>query len=429
MSGPAHHSAAQGSSPEPETVALRWYAEVGSAQWMALALAGLGWTFESYDSFVLSLTLPTLSTVFHLSRPEIGALLSLTAAGQILGGLAFGWVSDRIGRVRTALLCITVYSAFSGLIALAPSAGVLAAFRFCGALGMGGSWTAGAALVAETWPSRWRGRGGALMQMGLPIGAMLAIALSGVAASLPGGLEGGGWRILFLLGVSPAAILFLVARKTPESPLWLARRSAPRAAREAEPSTSRRLNLRHAAIAFGFVFFLQYVYWGVFTWTPTFLVSVRHIAFLKSLPFVLSLQLGALSGFLVFAWLVDRLGRRPLFLAYILLGVLGLAAYTFAPAESLIVSTFVTGFAVNGVFAGLGPFIAELLGDVRSRGFLMGLVYNGGRLGGLAAPSVIGVLAAGAGGMAAGLGTTIVAFILAFLVVLAAPETRGRPLL
>lgn len=212
-----------------------------------------------------------------------------------------------------------------------------------------------------------------------------------------GGLERDGWRVLFLIGVLPALILYFVARKTPESPIWLSRRAQGPDAPEDGPAGLAALpNWRHAATAFALVFFLQYVYWGVFTWTPTFLVSVRHITFLKSLPFVLALQLGALAGFLVFASLVDRLGRRPLFLAYIAVGVGGLAAYAFGPQDVLILSIFVTGFAVNGIFAGLGPFIAEMLGDVRSRGFLMGLVYNGGRLGGLVAPSVLGVLASGA---------------------------------
>ena len=130
---------------------MPWYRNLPRAAWWALAMAGLGWMFESYNSFMLALTLPTLSPEFGLSRPQIGALISITAAGQIIGGITFGYVSDRLGRVRTAFLCILISSIFSGLIAFAPSAQWLAGLRFCGALGMGGTWTAGAALVAETW--------------------------------------------------------------------------------------------------------------------------------------------------------------------------------------------------------------------------------------------------------------------------------------
>lgn len=168
-----------------------WYREVSRAAWWALLLAGMGWMFESYDSFMLSLTLPTLAHEFSLSKPEIGGLISITVAGQTFGGIIFGWVSNRLGRVRTALLCVGIYSVFSGAIAFAPSAGWLSALCFCGALGMSGTWAAGAAQVAECWGPKLRGKGGAFMQMGLPIGAMLAIAAAAVVSTAEGGLAHG----------------------------------------------------------------------------------------------------------------------------------------------------------------------------------------------------------------------------------------------
>ena len=396
-----------------------------------MGLAGLGWMFESYDSFMLSLTLPALTAEFGLSRAEAGALISITAAGQICGGIAFGFVSDRLGRVRTAFLCVLVYSTFSGLIGFVPSAWWLGVLRFCGALGMGGTWTAGAALVAESWGPQFRGRGGAFMQMGLPCGAILAICASAIVGAANGNLEHNGWRTLYFIGALPAIILFFVARRTPESPVWLARQAARRGL--AGPATTResvlpREGLRNAALAFAFIFFLQYVFWGVFNWTPTFLAAVKHFDFLRSLPYVLALQIGAIAGFLVFAALVDRLGRRPMFIAYICVGIVAVSAYVFGPAPSLIVAIFFTGFSVNGIFAGMGPFIAELVPDTSARGFIMGLIYNGGRIGGFLAPSVIGLLASGSGGMEAGLGTTVGAFVLALVVILFMPETKGRVL-
>ena len=384
--------------------------------------------FESYDSFMLSLTLPALTADFGLSRAEAGGLISITAAGQICGGIAFGFVSDRLGRVRTAFLCILLYSTFSGLIGFAPSAWWLGALRFCGALGMGGTWTAGAALVAETWGPQLRGRGGAFMQMGLPCGAILAICASAIVGAVNGGLEHDGWRTLYFIGASPAIILFLVARQTPESPVWLARRAASPGPAAAAQRVLPKGGLKNALLAFAFIFFLQYVFWGVFNWTPTFLAAVKHFDFLRSLPFVLSLQIGAISGFLVFAAFVDRLGRRPMFMAYICVGIVAVSAYVFGPAQTLIVAIFFTGFSVNGIFAGMGPFIAELIPDTSSRGFIMGLIYNGGRIGGFLAPSVIGLLASGSGGMEAGLGTTIGAFALALVVIVCMPETKGRVL-
>ncbi|HEM8496108.1 MFS transporter [Burkholderia multivorans] len=405
------------------------FARISGMEWRSLSLAGLGWTFESYDSFLLSLLLPTLALQFGLSKAQLGMFTSVTAAGQIAGGILFGFVSDRIGRVRTALLCIGIYSLFSGLIAFAPDSHWFAASRFLGALGMGGTWTAGAALIAETWHPSRRGKGGALMQMGLPIGAILAIAISGIVGAAHGGLAGDGWRLLFLIGASPFFILFWVARKTPESPIWLERKHARSSVRQADAAAHEKLNVRGLLTAFCFIFFLQYLYWGVFTWTPTFLVTVKHLDFVHSLKFVLALQFGAMTGFLLFSAWVDRIGRRPMFLAYLLVGAIAVGVYIVsANALLLMIAIFLTGFSVNGIFAGAGPFLAEIIGNTASRGFFMGLAYNGGRLGGFIAPLIIGALASTSGGFVLGLATTIVAFIAAAAVVLFAPETRGKAL-
>ncbi|HKT64836.1 MFS transporter [Burkholderia sp. 22313] len=413
---------------EPAT-AGNGFRSITGIEWRSLSLAGLGWTFESYDSFLLSLLLPTLALQFGLTKAQLGIFTSVTAAGQIVGGILFGFVSDRIGRVRTALLCVAIYSLFSGLIAFAPNAHWFAALRFFGALGMGGTWTAGAALVAETWHASRRGKGGALMQMGLPIGAILAITISGLVSGAHGGLAGDGWRLLFLIGASPVFILFWVARKTPESPIWLERRHANAQARQRDTASNEKLNVRGLLTAFCFIFFLQYLYWGVFTWTPTFLVTVKHLDFVHSLKFVLALQFGAITGFLLFSAWVDRIGRRPMFLAYLLVGAMAVGVYIFsADPLLLMIAIFLTGFSVNGIFAGAGPFLAEIIGNTASRGFLMGLAYNGGRLGGFIAPLVIGALASTSGGFVLGLATTIVAFVAAAVVVLFAPETRGKAL-
>ncbi|MCC8395555.1 MFS transporter [Paraburkholderia sp. MMS20-SJTR3] len=405
------------------------FRSITGVEWRSLSLAGLGWTFESYDSFLLSLLLPTLALQFGLSKAQLGLFTSITAAGQIVGGILFGYVSDRLGRVRTALLCIGIYSLFSGLIAFAPNEHWFATLRFFGALGMGGTWTAGAALIAETWHASRRGKGGALMQMGLPVGAILAITLAGIVSGANDGLAGHGWRLLFLIGASPFFILFWVARKTPESPIWLERQRAVANPEKRAVANGDKLNVRGLLTAFGFIFFLQYLYWGVFTWTPTFLVTVKHLDFVHSLKFVLALQFGAICGFLLFSAWVDRLGRRPMFLAYLLVGAAAVGVYIVSTnAWLLTAAIFLTGFSVNGIFAGAGPFLAEIIGNTASRGFYMGLAYNGGRLGGFLAPLVIGALASTSGGFVLGLATTIVAFIAAAVVVCFAPETRGKAL-
>jgi len=395
-----------------------------SAEKRTLALGGLGWAFESYDSFLLSLLLPVLGVVFAVSKTELGLFISTTAGGQIIGGILFGMVADKIGRVRTAFICITIYSLFSGLLAFSHHQQTFVLLRFCGALGMGGMWTSGAALIAETWRPERRARGGALMQMGLPVGAILAIGLTALVTAMTGKLENGGWRYLFMIGALPVFIMMVIAYITPESPVWLARQRE-RIHRPTQTGRSGKTNLKGLLLAFTFIFFIQYLFWGVFTWTPTYLREVKHLDFLHSLKFVLALQAGAIAGFLVFSLLADKWGRRPMFLIYLFIGAVAVGLYL-ATTQPLILmaAIFMAGFGVNGIFAGSGPFLAEMIGDTQSRGFLMGLSYNGGRLGGFIAPLLIGYVAS-IGGFTAGLATTVVAFIAAMVVVWMAPETKG----
>jgi MFS family permease len=402
-----------------------WYREITPQSWRVLGLAGLGWMFDVYDSFVLSLTIPALVAAFALSNAEAGAIGSILAAGLIIGGIIMGWVADRIGRVRTLYISILVYSVFTCLTAFAPSATWVAVLRFLGGLGMGGTWTSGAALVAETWGAKHRGKGGALMQMGLPLGSMLAIGVTALVTSLMGGLNNGGWRVIYGLGCLPALILLPVALHTPESPVWRAR-AASTSERTSVAELFRGNNVRGILLAFSFIFFAQYIYWGVFTWTPTFLVSVKGLNFVRGLGFVLSQQIGSLIGFLVFAALVDRLGRRPAFIGYLIVGAIAVGVLVLeADPRVLLVTMFFTGFGITGIFAGMGPFTAEMVSNTSARGLAMGLAYNGGRIGGLIAPVLIGALATSEQGFVAGMATTIVALVLAIGIILICPETRG----
>jgi MFS family permease len=410
---------------EVDAAPLAWYREISPAAWRVLLAAGLGWLFEVFDIYILALTTPALVAYFALSKADAGFIISVSAAGAIIGGIIFGWVADRIGRVRTLFITVSVYSLFTGAIVFASSLGWLTALRFVGSLGMGGAWTAGAALVAETWDARHRGKGGALMQMGLPVGSMIALGVVAIISGLAGGLESGSWRLVYAVGALPIVVLLLFARKTPESPVWL-RHAGEKSAVASIGDLLRGESGRGLLIAFLFVFFVQYVYWAIFNWTPTFLMVVKHYEFIKSLGFILSQQFGSLAGFLVFAALVDRIGRRPTFIIYLLVGAAAVMELVLTTSPILLlVGTFFTGFGIGGIFAGMGPFTAELISSTQSRALGMAIAYNGGRIGGLIAPYIVGLLATSEQGFQAGMLTTMVAFGLAIVVLLFAPETRG----
>jgi len=403
-----------------------WYREVPRSGWRALAAAGLGWLFEVFDVYLLSLTIPALVTDFGLTKAQAGLIGTVSAIGLIIGGILGGGIADRIGRVRTLSCAMVVYAVFTGCTALAGSVLWVELLRLLAGLGMGASWSAGAALVAETWPAAHRGKGGALMQAGMPVGNLLAIMAAAAVAAGHGGLAHGGWRVLYALGAVPALAAVWVRLRATEPATW---RPVPRMRLGGQvrglfaPGCRRPLLL-----ALTFVFFAQYVFWAVSTFLPTYLVEVDHIAFTHSLRFLVVQQLGALVGFACFGALADRWGRRPTFLAYLLVGATAivLLVTTRAPLVAS-AAAFLAGVGISGTFAGMGPWAAEMMHRSPTRGLAMGTIYNGGRVGGAIAPYLVGSIAATS--FPLGLATAALACALAMVTVLATPETRGRALL
>jgi len=416
---------------DESSLSRKWYQEVSKDGWRSLIAAGFGWFFEVFDIFIFSLTLPALLVYFSISTATGGLIGTAEAVGLIIGGIINGWAADKIGRVKALIIAIFIYTIFTGLTALASTATIVGVLRFLAGFGMGGEWTAGAALVAESWPPKYRGRGGALMQMGLPLGSLFAILVVDIIASITP-LNTGGWRYVYLAGMFPALMLIYVWLRVPESKVWLAQKELAKkqkkegATKEDIVEQKSEVKLKNVLIMFGFIFTAMYAYWGVFTFAPTFLVLVRHFVFIHSLTFILTQQLGSLAGFLIWAAIVDRIGRRPSFISYLIIGLVGTTVFVLSTSISLIYTgAFLSGLGITGIFAGMGPWTAELVPKTKSRGLLMGLAYNGGRVGGAIAPYVVGVLALTTGGFIAGLLTTALMLGIGIVIIAISPETKG----
>jgi MFS transporter, SHS family, sialic acid transporter len=212
-------------------------------QWLTLAAALLGWMFDGLEMGLFPLVArPALRDL--LSDPteaEVGRWFSVIIAGFLVGaatgGVLFGWLGDRIGRVRAMTLSVLTYAVFSGACGLSTNVWQVAGLRFVASLGMGGEWSLGVALVMEVWPDRSRawlaGVIGAAANLGYMAIALVALAMTGVKdlsgsiASLGVGMEtaawlgaNSGWRVLMLIGVLPAALTVLIQLFVPESGRW-----------------------------------------------------------------------------------------------------------------------------------------------------------------------------------------------------------------
>jgi MFS family permease len=402
---------------------LEWPARVTLAERRSLVAGGLGWMLDAMDVMLYSLVLVHLMADLGMDKKTGGLLNSLTLLASAAGGLLFGFLADRVGRARALMLSILVYSLASGACGLSDTVVELAAFRFLLGLGMGGEWTTGAALIAETWRPEHRGKALGLMQSSWAIGEIVAAAVVGVV------LPRFGWRAVFFVGILPALLVFWIRRDVPESKVWLEKRRLG--------DTPLRVLLRpdirrNGLLATAMNALSMFGYWGLFTWIPAYLAlpvaqGGRGLDLLATTTWLVVMGVGKWLGYVLFGFAADAFGRRRSYVTYLVVAAALVPLYgmTTSPAWLLVLGPLVAFFG-TGYFSGFSALTAELF-PTEVRATAMGVSYNIGRGLSAAAPVVVGALA-----VTYGLGSAFflqaAAFFGAALLALALPETRGKVL-
>ncbi|HJS56800.1 MAG TPA: MFS transporter [Vicinamibacteria bacterium] len=402
---------------------MTWPARVSPAQKRSLIAGGLGWMLDGMDVMLYSMVLAELMVNLGMTKPQAGFLNSLTLAASAVGGLLFGFVADRVGRKRALMASILVYSVASFACGLSHTITQLAAFRFILGLGMGGEWTTGAALIAETWPPAHRGKALGLMQSAWAIGEMFAAAVTLLV------LPRFGWRAVFFVGVLPALVVFWIRREVPESAMWLERGLA----RSGSLATLWRSDLRwNGLVATVMNACGMFGYWGLFTWIPGYLAMPesqggRGLGIALSLTWVLIMAPGKWLGYTLFGFAADAYGRRKSYVVYLLAAAALVPAFGSARSLAwlLVLGPFV-GFFGTGFFSGFSAIASELF-PTEVRATAMGLTYNIGRGFSAIAPFAVGWVAREYSFFAAFM-LLAAAFLIAALLALALPETRGKVL-
>ena len=228
IAGVADRSAAATSqNPGREATRLR---DISPQQWKSGIAAWLGWLFDGLDMHLYTLVatpfVAQLLAVSDLRHPDVGYYGSVIQAsflvGWALGGGFFGRIGDRLGRARALMLTILTYALFTGLSFLAQTWWHLLLCRFLAALGIGGEWAVGAALLSETWPKRWRPWIAATLQSAVNIGVLVAMVAVAALSLIPFGQEYAyyEYRIVFLVGILPALLVLWIRRAVPEPEEW-----------------------------------------------------------------------------------------------------------------------------------------------------------------------------------------------------------------
>jgi MFS family permease len=399
-----------------------WPGDVTAAERSSLLAGGLGWMLDAMDVMLYSLVLTYMIREFSMDTRTAGFLNSLTLAASAIGGFLFGLLADRFGRTRALMASILVYSAASAACGFSHSVPQLAVFRFVLGLGMGGEWTAGAALIAETWRAEHRGTALGLMQSSYAIGE--AVAALVVLVVLPHF----GWRAVFFVGVLPALLVLWIRTSVPEPAIW-----KNRMASAGRGSKKRLLSagvLRTGALATAMNAFSLFGYWGLFTWIPAYLslpVSQggRGIGLVKTTGFFLVLCGGKWLGYAAFGFLADAFGRRKPYCAYLLIAAALVPLYGVTRRETWLLALGpVVAFFGTGSFSGYAAIASEIFPS-EIRATAMGVSYNVGRVFSAVAPFAVGALA-----IKYGIGPAFflqaAAFLVAGLLSLALPETRGQ---
>src|ERR1700736_3418925 len=295
---------------------FNWPRDTTAAERQTLVAGGLGWMLDAMDVMLYALVLAFLMREFAMNTRTAGFLNSVTLVASAIGGLIFGWIADRICRTRALMASLGLYSVASAACGFSHSIPELAVFRFLLGLGMGGEWTAAAALIAETWRPEHRGKALGLMQSAYAIGE--AIAALVVRLVLPNF----GWRAVFLVGVLPALLVFWIQASVLEPTLWTERRSAG----TQRPPLRRLLSgkvLRTGLLATAMNTCGLFGYWGLFTWIPAYLSlppaqGGRGLSLVKTTTFFLVLCAGKFIGYASFGFLADAFGRRKPYFTYLL---------------------------------------------------------------------------------------------------------------
>jgi len=407
------------------------------ARYLTLVAAFLGWMFDGLEMGIFPLVarpalrdmMPGIAdgvTPDKFVGEWMGIITALFLVGAAFGGLAFGWLGDRLGRVRAMTLSILAYSVFTGLCYFAREPWHLGALRFLAAFGMGGEWSLGVALVMETWPRDQRpllaGIIGAAANVGFALIAVFGLWLKVTQSN---------WRWVMVAGAAPAVLALLVQWFVPESERWKESVQKEGAAHPVQEIFSGAL-IRTTWLAISFAAIALIGTWGSVQWLPVWADQLTGgtMPQAKANTQILS-GVGAIFGCLVGALFAGKFGRRP---AYAILCLLSLALcqYLFRQVREYDTSFLVLVFLVGGVtaaFYGWLPLYLPELFPTRVRATGQGMSFNSGRI--LAAVGAVtqGQLVAHYGGSYAKAGAVItLIYILGVLAIWLAPETKDRPL-
>ncbi|WP_340023790.1 MFS transporter [Paenibacillus sp. FSL K6-1096] len=385
--------------------------------------AGLSWMFDAMDVGMISFVVAALAKEWSLGPEKIGYLTSINSVGMAVGAACAGILADRFGRKSVLLWTLLIFSIASGLSAFATGYIILCALRFIAGFGLGGELPVASTLVSESMPAKERGRAVVLLESFWALGWILSALIAFFV------IPDYGWRVAFAIGAVPALYALYLRRAIDDSPKFAEIKKAPPVSLQKRVAAVWSAEHRRSTIMLWVLWFtVVFSYYGMFLWLPTVMV-LKGFSLVKSFEYVLIMTLAQLPGYFTAAYFIEKYGRKFVLVIYLLLTAASAAWFGNATTEGMLMAAGIClSFFNLGAWGGMYAYTPELYPtSIRSTG--AGLATSFGRIGGIIAPTLVGLMV----GKAVGISTIFMLFFVtivigALAVLFLGKETKGLEL-
>ncbi|MEH7253385.1 MFS transporter [Neobacillus niacini] len=357
-------------------------------QKQAISSAATGLGFQSMSTMLLSFVLATMILDFGISGAAGGLISTVTNIGMLVGGIIFGPLADKYGRVKIFAITVAIFSLATGATAFATNIELVYLFRFLVGVGGGGEYGVVMSIIADAFPKEKRGRMNSVVTISGQIGVIIAaIAAALIVPSL-------GWQGLFIFGAIPIVFAIVIYFKLDESEAW--KKAKKEASETKEKISIKELFIENRASTTIKLMIMAIVqvagYFGLMNWLPSILQKKAGITVSGSSMWMIITIVGMSLGMFVFGFVMDKFGAKVAYSFYLFASAVSVIAYSFASGNfAILIGGAIVGFFCNGMNAGYGAIVGNLY-PTRIRATANSIIFNIGRAVGGFSAVVIGFL-------------------------------------
>lgn len=344
-----------------------------------------GIALENMDIMFLAFSLSSMIATFHISGTQAGMIATITNLGMLVGGIFFGLMADKYGRVKVFSQTVLLFSIASLLMFFASNIYLVYLFRFIAGIGAGGEYGACMSLISESFSKKQIGRASSIAGIGAQVGAALAAILAAVV------IPWLGWKMLYVIGVLPVLMVLVIRRGLKEPEDFQKTRATGKTTK-----LSHLFETKHLAwqtIGLSIMVTVQIAgYFGLMNWLPSIMQAQLGLSVSGSSLWTVSTIVGMSLGMLTFGIIMDKLGPRTAFTIFLLCSSLSVFLLVMAHSQwSLVAASVVVGYFINGMYGGYGAIISSLY-PTEIRATANNFIMNLGRAVGGFSSIVIGFL-------------------------------------